>query len=430
MADWRFSIGNGVLRAANPPAAVSPAAADADLALSNWRTGYPDQLGAFQWRSDGTYAADLDLNLLAASSERADAPTGWYDLLNYLAGTPGLPANPPDWGTYAARTALRLFRPVAQDVEVMPGESVRIAGGLYRPAASDATGVEVRVVDLTTGHQYDAGAVGWDDDGKIDEQTTDDAWKDFAVTISADPSHGERRTYRVVVSPQAGAFSATTYVYASANGGSGSPALFQTIDTFALIGHNLPAGATVSAVPQPAGTTITLTVGQPSCYAVAAAAQLVQVWRISVSIPAALRPSTPRPIIGEPWLGLVRTMLVGSPIPTFGGDESAPGQIRVSGPRKRQEIVPDSARPVTSLELVFRARDDASFRQVRDEIMRLTRFGADPILLLPDALFEGAGRVYHGRVEDRLAWSIITPTSTGSARSFGMPFLESPFASP
>lgn len=430
MASWRFSIGNGVLRAANPPAAVSPAAADAILSLDKWRTGYPDQEGGFAWRSDGTYAADLDMNLLASSSERADAPTGWYDLLNYLAGAPGLPATPPDWGTYGGRTALRLFRPVAQDVEVMPGESVCITGGLYLPAASTATGVEVRVIDLTTGHQYDAVPVGWDDDGKIDEQTTDDAWKDFAVTIAADTSHGERRTYRVVVSPQAGTFSATTYVYISANGGSGSPALFQAVDTFALVGHNLPAGATVSAVPQPSGTTITLTVGQPSCYAVAAAAQLVQTWRVAVSIPAALRPSTSRPKIGEPWLGLVRTWLVGSPVPTFGGEESAPGQLRVSGPRKRVEVVADDAPPVLELALAFRAKDDAAFRQIRSEIMRLTRFGADPLLLLPGEQFEGAGRVYHGRVEDRLAWDIITPLDTGSARSFAMPFLESPFAAP
>jgi hypothetical protein len=92
--------------------------------------------------------------------------------------------------------------------------------------------------------------------------------------------------------------------------------------------------------------------------------------------------------------------------------------------------VADDALPVLALDLAFRARDDASFRQMRDEVMRLTRFGADPLLLLPGEQFEGAGRVYHGRVEDRLAWSIITPLAAGSARTFGMPFLESPFASP
>jgi len=430
MASWRFSIGNLVSRAANPPVAVAPAAADTLLPLASLGTGYPDQQGGLQWRSDGTYGIDCDLNLLAASSERADAPTGWWDLLNVLAGTPGLPANPPDWGTYAARTALRIFRPVAQDVEVMPGESVRITGSLHLPAASAATGIEVRVIDLATGHQYDGGGAAWDDDGAIETQAVDDTWKDFAVTITADAARAERGSYRVVVSPLAAAYDATTYAYISANGGSGSPALFGEVDAAALVGHNIPVGATVGLVPQPAGTTITLTPAQPSCYAVAVAAQLVQTWRLSVSIPAALRPSAPRPVLGEVWIGKARTMLVGSPIPTFGGEESAPGQIRVEGPRKRVEVVADDAAPVLELALVFQARDDASFRQMRDEVMRLTRYGADPLLLLPGEQFEGAGRVYHGRVEDRLAWSIITPLATGSARSFGVPFLESPFASP
>jgi hypothetical protein len=135
-------------------------------------------------------------------------------------------------------------------------------------------------------------------------------------------------------------------------------------------------------------------------------------------------------VLGEVWIGKVRTMLVGSPTPELGGEESSPGQIRVDGPRKRVEVIPDDASPVTSLEMVFRARDDASFRQMRDEVMRLTRYGADPLLLLPGERLDGAGRVYHGRVEGRLAWSTITPLETGAARSFAMPFLESPFAAP
>ena len=430
MASWRFAVGNLVSRAAAPPAAVSPAAADADLPLANLGTGYPDQQGALQWRSDGTYAIDFDLNLLATSSARADAPTGWYDLQNYIAGMPGLPANAPDWGTHAGRTALRLFRPVAQDVDVMPWESVRVSGSLHLPAASTATGIEIRVVDLQTGHQYDAGGSAWDDDGQIEQQTVDDTWKDFAVTITADAARTERGAYRVIVSPQAGSYGATTYAYISANGGSGSPALFAEVDTLALIGHALPSGTTVGLVPQPSGTTIALTLAQPSCYAVAASAQLVQTWRLSIVVPSALRPSAGRPILGEVWIGKARTMLVGSPAPEIRGEESAPGQIRVEGPRRRVEVVADDAHPVLALDMVFRARDDASFHQMRDEVMRLTRYGADPLLLLPGTRLDRAGRVYHGRVEDRIAWSIITPLDTGSARSFAMPFLESPFAAP
>lgn len=422
MASWRFSIGSIVSRAANPPVAVSPAAADTDLPLSNLGTGYPDQQGALQWRGDGAYDIDFDLNVLASSSERADAPTGWYDLLNHLAGVPGLPADPPDWGAYGGRTALRIFRPVAQDVEVMPDETVALGIGLYLPAASAATGCRVRVIDLATGAGWEGGSTDdWAADGVVTDQASDDAWLDVSVEITADAARTERSTYRVIIEPIAATYDATTYVYASA------PALFAEVDLVAIVGHSLPADATVELQPQPSGTAIALTPAQPSMYAVATTPVLAQTWRLSIDMPSA---SSPRPVLGEVWIGKVRTMLVGSPVPDFGGEESAPGQIAVEGPRKRREIVPDDARPVVSLELTFRARDDGSFRQIRDEVMRLTRYGADPLLLLPGEQFEGAGRVYHGRVQDRLAWSIITPLATGSARSFAMPFLESPFAAP
>ncbi len=89
MSDWRYSVGNLVNRAIAAPAAVSPAAQDPLLPLSNLGSGYPDEQGGLQWRSDGTYAIDFDLNLLADESDSAAAPTGWLDLLNLLAGTPG-----------------------------------------------------------------------------------------------------------------------------------------------------------------------------------------------------------------------------------------------------------------------------------------------------------------------------------------------------
>lgn len=428
-AAWKFSVGNLVSRAARAAAAVSPAAADTLLPLSRWGNGYPDERGGFQWRSDGTYAADVDTNMLAETSTAADAPTGWRDLLNLQAGTPGLPANPPDWGTYGGRTALRFYRPVVQEVEVMPGESVRIEAGIYRPSgAAGSTGVECRVVDMTTGRQYDAGVVAWDDDGLVDQQTTADTWKDFGVTIAADASHTERRTYRVLFRPQAASYGATTYAYVSANGGSGSPAFFAEADVFALVGHALPTGTTVQFVPQPSGTTVALTLKQPSCYVVApGGSQLVKTWRVSISIPSALRTTAQRPLIGEPWIGKARTFLGYSPVLPVRITEGDPDQVRIEGARRRLEVLSDGGPPAAELMLNF-VFEHTAYEQARDEVARLVRFGRDPMLLLPtdDHLF--AGKLYHGRIDEEVTYEQVTPGIDGESalRTFGWGFKESP----
>jgi len=432
MSSWSVAVGNLVSRAPRPPAAVSPALEDSLLPLANLGTGYPDQEGGLQWRSDGAYAIDFDTNLLAEESEASDAPTGWRDLQLSLAGTPGLPADPPEWGTFGGRTALKFYGPVYQDVEVGPGEKTKITGGIYLLAASTATGVVVQVVDLKTGKQYDAGVAAWDDDGEIAEQTTDDTWLDFAVEIEADPDQVARRTYRVVVTPTAGAYTSSTYGYISANGGSGSPALFGTVDLVALLGNKIPEGATVGLVPQPSGTTIAVPITRPSSYAVAEASQLVQVWRLSIAIPAALRPSAGRPIIGEVWIGRAQELLVKSPsMPSIGVTASAPGQVRVEGGRGRIEVVPGDDEPIETLEMSFKSSGEAAYQQIRRGVAELVRFGADPLLLIPAAAFEGAGRVYHGRIEDRISFAHIVPPSEGgddAIRTFSMPLHESPLA--
>jgi hypothetical protein len=430
MGSWRFSVGNLVARAVAAPAAVAPAAEDSLLPLSNLGDGYPDQQGGLQWRSDGAYDIDFDLNLLADESARADAPTGWLDLLNLLGGTPGLPADPPDWGSYAGRNpALRVFRPTVQEVDAMPGEQCRLTIGIHWPSgAAGATGVQVRVVDRSTGKGWDGTYGTWTDDGVVASQAVADVWLDVDETIDADAGRAERTTYLVIVEPIAASFGATTYVYASASGGGGSPALVGEVDLVALIAHDLPEDAAVTLVPQPAGTILTLTMAQPSCYVVGVAAQLVRTWRLSIQMAAGIQP---RPVVGEVWIGSARTMLVGAPIMPIGGQESSPGQLSIEAGRKRREAVPDEARASTALALQFSAPTDAAFQQLRDEVSRLTRFGVDPLLLLPGEAFDGGGRVYHGRVEDRLAWSLVTRTAGGeSLRTFALPFTEDPFPSP
>jgi hypothetical protein len=429
MASWRFSVGNLVSRAVAAPAEVSPALADSLLPLANLGSGYPDQEGGLQWRSDGTYAIDFDLNLLASSSDRADAPSGWLDLLNLLSGTPGLPANPPDWGAYGGRaTALRLYRPQVQEIDVMPGETLSLDVGIYRPSgAAGASGVQVRVIDRSTGKGWDTTYGTWLEDGLVAVQLATDTWEDGAYQIDPDPARTQRTTYLVILEPIAATYDATSYVYASANGAAGVPVLYAAVDTVALIGHDLPEDTTIALAPQPAGTSITLTPQQPSCYAVALVPQLVRTWRLAFLLPAGVQP---RPRMGEVWIGSVRTLLAGAPAMPVGGEESLPGTLTILTADTRREVIPsDKTHTSAELALQFQLGGDTEWRQLRDEVSRMTRAGADPLLLLPGEDWDGTGRVYHGRVEDRLAWQVITRTSEGSLRSVALPFHESPFPS-
>lgn len=412
MASWRYSIGNAARRAASAPVAVAPATADAVLGLATLANDHPDERAGLAWRTDGAYAVDVDVSLLSSGSAAADAPTGWRDLLMLLAGTPGLPADQASWGTFAGRAStLRVFRPGAQEVEVMPGETVQLQLGLHLPAASSATGARVIVSDLSTGLAWNGSA--WAAGGVVATQAVDDAWLDVDEEIAANPARKERGKYRVLIEPVAAAYDATTYVYAS------DPALIPAVDLVALIGHNLPPGATVSVGSIPMGSLST-----PSSYAVAEAPDLARTWRLSIAMPLGTHA---RPIIGELWLGLARTLLVGSPMVPIDLGESSPGQIQVEGARKRVEVVGEDDPPVAELALQFRTRSDAAYEQVRDEIARMTQFGKDPLLLLPSTRFEG-GRLFHGRIEDRVVYSRITPAEADPVRAFALPFHESPLS--
>lgn len=422
MALWRYSVGNLVSRAVVAPAAVSPALEDALLPLVNLGSGYPDAMGGFQWRSDGAYAVDFDLNLLADDSENAAAPTGWFDLLLVLAGSPGLSANPADWGSYGSRSpALRIFRPHVQFIDVMPGEDVQLAMGIYWPtAASGATGIRVRVVDGWSGKGWNGTA--WASGGVLESQTVGDTWKDFAETITADPNRTERSTYSVIIEPIASSFGATTYCYVSANGAAGTPALYGAVDLCAIVGHNLPADATVALAPQPSGTTLTLTSGQPSMFVAGVSEQLVQTWRLSIQMPSGIQP---RPLLGEVWIGSVRALDRSPSMDGLGYQEGDADQIRIPTARGRVEVLASEGRPTSKMGLQFRVSDD-DYVRIRDEQLRLTRFGQEPMLLIPSSAFEG-GRFYHGRVGEEVGYSRMTAAdSTEAWRSFTLAFSESP----
>lgn len=429
MAVWQFGVGNLARRAAAAPVAVTPAVADTVLGLANLADDYPDTLGALQWRADGAYALDFDLNLLVTASSRVDAPTGWADLLLALAGTPGLPANPPDWGNYGGRTpALRIYRPSVQYVDVMPGETVELAVGIHWPAAAaGATGVRVRVVDLWSGLGWEGGSANdWQIDGVALEQLDADAWLDGTITITADPARPERSTYQVIVEPIAAAYDATTYVYASADGAAGSPALYAAVNLCAIVGSNLPLDATVSLDQQPSGTSITLAPATPSFYGVGASPILAQTWRLSIQMPATWHPA---PRLGEVWIGTLRSFGRAPDLPMERSEGDA-SQVRVEGAGGRLEVLSDGGRAVSAMRLKWMG-PEAEYLVFREELTKLTRWGQEPMLLIPSAAFEGAGVLYHGRLGRQISYSRITAAEAPEAwRSWVFEFVESPFAAP
>jgi len=127
MANWTYSVGNLLTRAPAAPVASGGSLEDPLYPLADLGSGHPDEPSRWRRNDAGDYRAELDLNQLASSSDRADAPTGWADLTNFLEGQAGLPVDPPDYGDYGGRVGvLRAFRPVYQDVTVMPGEDGRI----------------------------------------------------------------------------------------------------------------------------------------------------------------------------------------------------------------------------------------------------------------------------------------------------------------
>ena len=419
-APWEFAVGNLVSLAPRAPAAVSPAAEDAELPLEQLGSGYPDEEGALTWRSDGSYAIDFDLNLLAEDSERADAPTGWLDLLNLLGGTPGLPANPPDWGTYGGRAgSLRLYRPVVQEIPVMPGVTVRLDLGIRWPAAAaGATGVRLRVVDPLTGEGWNGSA--WVSGGVVASQTVADTWLDVLEDVEPDPDRAERTVYQVIVEPIATSFGATSYCYAS------TPAAYAEVDLAAIIGHTIPGGATVTLAPAGGGgTPIVLTPLQPSFGTVAGTSQLVRTWRLSITMPAGVQP---RPVLGEVWIGKVGTFTAQAPILPVTMEDGDPDQVRSEGARRRQEVVGSGGRLPVAFALTWRVVGSAAYRQLRDSIARLTEHGVEPMLLIPSSALNAGAALFHGRLGNEIGYVRETPADLEELVSCSWEFVESPMA--
>jgi len=407
---WSISVGNQAQRTSRAAVAVSPAVADALLPLSRIANGHPSDEVSFEWRGDGAYKADIDLNALAETSDRADAPTGWRDALLAFANTPGLSANPPDWGTYGSRTALRIYRPVMQEVEVMPGEDWKLECGIYELTASAATGIQVRVIDTWSGKGWNGSA--WASNGILDSQSTEDTWKDISEEITADPNRDERSTYQIIFEPIASSYDATTYVYVSANGGSGSPAFYPKASLAALIAHNIPLDATVSI----GSHAVTMTARSVTTMFSSA---FLRTFRLDIAMPGG---NQPRPKIGELWIGSPTTMLRGP----MGGITLIEGdayQNRLEAAQGRVEVLSDQKYPSQAMKLQVKTASEAAYEQWRNVVTRGSRFGAEPILLIPPDQLDGANRVLHGRVGPTISYTL----PNAGWRTFEVDFVESPF---
>ena len=428
MGNWQVAVGNGVARSAVAPVTFGIPQEDPLYPLSNFGLGQPDTPAL--WERIGApavYAAVVDLNMLANSSPRADAPLGWADFINAAAGTPGLPANPPVIGTFATRSSvLEFFRPVFQDVPVMPGETVTVSAGLYLPGAGTSVGVKLRVLDLATGKSYDGLTNAWSTlDVRVAQQTTTNTWLDFQEKIPADPARLVRTNYRVLLEQDSPPHGATTFCYAS-NGTptitNGIPAIYPDVDFGALIGHNIATGSTVTLGDHLGGPAI-LTFSPivfPSMFDTGVASQIQQ-WRLTISMPTASADFRERPLIGELWLGAVADMAWCPRFPfdlTLGDS----GQVRVPGGYGRQNVFSDAARARARLKMNFEA-DDAGYLQARDFLEGATRHGADPLLIMPVDTLEGATAIYHARLNNEVLYSRVN----NPRRRYSLVAEEDPF---
>lgn len=415
MANWKVSVGNLISRASAVAAAGTGSTADAYYPFENFGDGYPDTPSRWQWEADGIYIAEFDLNFLETGSDRVDAPTGWRDLALVLAFTPGLSANPPVLGTFGTRAdTIETVRPVFQDVDVQPGEDVLFEAGLRLPSGSTATGVQVIVLDLRTGEKWDGTDSEWNNDVDPTASHAADSWLDVSIPIVN--VSDEMTTYRVILVPVAAAYDATTNVWIS------TPSLTAAQDFVALIGHNIPAGATLVWTDGSAPRTFS-PIGWPSAFETGTSSSK-RAWTLTVTLPSNTLAYHQAPYIGELWAGRLSD-LVPCPIYPFEIDEADLSQERLEGGAGRISVVSTLAplvRPNRKVKIKFQATNLDDYASARDSFYRACRYGADPALIAPVDGLEGASVLFHGRIAQEAQF-----ITNRNKRTFDTELLESPF---
>ena len=195
---------------------------------------------------------------------------------------------------------------------------------------------------------------------------------------------------------------------------------------FSIHGHNLDSGITVKiqSATNPTFTTGVVThatvasPASPSFYVVLTSAPTARrYWRFL------FEGTNGTPIeVGEMVVGVAKTLTRAQQI-DWSYDEIQP-QSRTTGglvPEVRAENLTDL--PQRRLNLTFLAESYAQRDELRDEFIRASKYGAEPIVIIPD---ENDELVIHGRVPNRLTWRRL-PGQSGGDHETTIAIDEDPF---
>jgi hypothetical protein len=149
--------------------------------------------------------------------------------------------------------------------------------------------------------------------------------------------------------------------------------------------------------------------------------EMSQSYTMSIQMPAG---NYQRPRIGELWMGKLTTMLRGAD-PDIDIKEGDPAQLRVMGASGRQEILSNITRSFSSVLIKIRTFTEAQWNQYKNLLFKGTRYGADPVVVVPPSDLQGSGRVIHGRIGPVIG----TKHKDKSWKEFSVDLTESPFAS-
>jgi hypothetical protein len=332
-------LGNVLERAAIAPTPGAGSAEDALAPLANWRDGKSQAAGLFAHDVDGTYLANLDLNVLKYTSQALDAPFGWRDLLFTFTRTPGLPSNPVTFGA----GVFGIKRASFQEWTVFAGETWKITATDVNAAITTGNAY-VKLQEVTTGRWFTGSA--WQNAEASILSLAAGANSALNVTVTPDTALVGRGLYRLIVT-LSGVWDFTRTVQVT------GPAAFPQIDGVAVIGNNIPAGATVE-LALASGPTWALTPRRPSFYAVDQTAGLGRVWTLTITHPTGAEVVGAPPGIGELFLGLSRTCVT---FPGFPFDVPArdPAQIRLDNGTGGTEALSAAQRPLRNGTMRFRS---------------------------------------------------------------------------
>jgi len=277
-----------------------------------------------------------------------------------------------------------------QEWAVFAGETWKINATDVNAAITSGNAY-VKLQEVTTGRWFTGSA--WQNAEASILSLAAGANSALSVTVTPDTALVGRGTYRLIVT-LSGTWDFTRTVQVT------GPAAFPQIDAAAVIGNNIPAGATV-AIALSGGPTWTLTPARPSFYAVDQAVGLGRVWTLTITHPTGAEVVGAPPGIGELFLGLSRTFVT---FPGFPFDVQArdPAQIRLDNGTGGTEALSAAQRPLRNATMRFRSLE-AGYTQAWQLLYLGTRAGVDPMVLIPE--ITDPGEVLFGRLLQDVAFT-------------------------